>query len=217
MQTTLTLGGHPVRLDQYEPKSDHSRPAILLLHGAGGNAGFWLERLAPMLAQAGIAAFAVHYFDRTNTVRADLQTLSDGVHVPLWLATIRETLVHLANLPEIDPSRIGLVGVSLGAFLSLATATDPSAPTIRAIAEVSGGLVPPYSEAATPAFPPTLILHGDSDTVVSATHAQTLDTRLNQLNVAHDIHIFRNETHFFSEPTQLRIMAMIVDFLAAHL
>jgi len=217
MQTTLTLGGKSVRLDQYEPKSTAPRPAILLLHGAGGNVDFWLERLAPMLAQAGIAAFAVHYFDRTGTIRADHQTLSDGVHIPLWLSTIREALGHLTQLPEIDPYRIGLVGISLGAFLALATASDPAVPHLRAVAEVSGGLVQPYADAATSAFPPTLILHGDADTVVSVHHAHDLEHRLDELKVPHEMRIFRNENHFFSELAQARILARIVDFLIRRL
>ncbi len=154
MQTTLQIDGKTVRLDLYEPKGNGPRPAILLLHGAGGNTNFWLDGLAPLIARAGISAYAVHYFDRTGTIRADLQTLTDGIHVPLWLDTIRATLVELSRRPQVDPRRIALVGVSLGAFLSLAVATHPGTPAVRAIVEVSGGLVPPYEEAATRLFRP---------------------------------------------------------------
>ena len=217
MQTTLQIGGKSVRLDLYEPRSEGPRPAILLLHGAGGNTGYWLDGLAPLLARAGIAAYAVHYFDRTGTIRADPRTLSDGVHVPLWLDTIRETLVELSRRPTVDAKRIALVGVSLGAFLSLAVATDPGTPRIRAIVDVSGGLVPPYEAAATAAFPPTLILHGDADTVVSVSHAHALDVRLNALKVEHPVHIFPGEGHWFSDGAQMRILAYASGFLARHL
>jgi carboxymethylenebutenolidase len=217
MQTILDIGGKAVRLDHYEPKSPGPSPAILLLHGAGGNTNFWLEGLIPLIAPAGIAVYAVHYFDRTATVRADLHTLTDGIHVPLWISTIRETLAHIAALPSVDSSRIALVGVSLGAFLSVAVAVQPGTPPIRAIVDVSGGLVPPYDAGITSAFPPTLILHGDADTVVSIALNRTLEAALTQHRVPHEFHVFPGEGHWFSEPTQARILAHTADFMARKL
>ena len=217
MQTTLQIGGKSIRLYTFEPRTPNPHPALLLLHGAGGNAEFWLDQLAPPIARAGVAVYAVHYFDRTATTRADLLTISDGIHVPLWLATVREALTYIAARSTVDPTRIALVGISLGAFLSLAVATQPETPPIQAIVEVSGGLVPPYDANATSAFPPTLILHGDADTVVSVNHAHALDARLRHLNVAHQIHIFRGETHFFSDATRLRILTETATFLGHHL
>src|SRR5580698_915980 len=124
MQTTFLSGGKTIRLDFFEPKHPTQAriPALLLLHGSGGDSSYWIERIVPLIAPAGVAVFALHYFDRTDTVRADLLKLTDGIHVPLWLATIREAIAHVARHPAVDPTRIALVGVSLGAFLALATA-----------------------------------------------------------------------------------------------
>ena len=217
MQTTFVSGGKSIRLDVFEPHSPRPQPAILLLHGAGGNTNFWLDQLTPAIAHFGVAVYAVHYFESTGTLRADFQTLSDGIHVPLWLATIRDAIAHIAKRPNVDPRRIALVGISLGAFLSLAVATLPDTPPIKAIADISGGLVAPYDANATANFPPTLILHGDADSVVPISHAHELDVLLTRLNVAHEIQIFRGEGHWFSSAAQMRILAALAAFFGRHL
>jgi carboxymethylenebutenolidase len=215
MQATLMLGGKSIRLDYYHPKNPnhHRQPAVLFIHGSGAGIDYWIERVIPLLAPAGVAVFALHYFDRTGTVRADLLSLTDGVHVPLWLETIRETIRHIAEHPAVDPDRIALVGVSLGAFLTLATATDPAVPPLRAVVGISGGLVPPYYNEATPAFPPTLILHGLIDNVVAVTHAQVLDEKLTSLGVPHEMHLFPGEGHWFSASAEQRLLPLVTDFL----
>jgi carboxymethylenebutenolidase len=220
MQTTFLSGGRTIRLNVTEPATPGPHPAILLLHGAGGNVDFWLDRISPFIERLGIAIYAVHYFDRTGTIRADLPTLSDGVHVPLWIDTLRDTLAHLRTRAAVNPQRIALIGISLGAFLSLALAAEASASqatVARCIVDISGGLVRPYSERATSAFPPTLILHGDADTVVGLYHAENLQTLLKQLDVSHEAQILPEEGHYFSPAAQTRILIAIAAFLKRHL
>lgn len=211
---TFPSGGTPIRIQQIEPTSPGPFPAILLIHGAGGNVGFWLEKFGPMLSRIGIACYAVHYFDRTGTSFADTAIIYDGHHVPLWLETISDAISYIAARPGIDPNRIALLGVSLGAFLSLATATTKN---IRAVIEISGGLAQPYAAHATSAFPPTLILHGVADTVVPITRATELNALLDHLAVPHKMHLFPNEGHWFSADAHLRILAAVAQFLHLHL
>jgi carboxymethylenebutenolidase len=215
MQSTYTSGGATIRIHQTEPKTPKPGPAILLLHGAGGNTTFWLDRIAPFVGKLGIALYAPHYFDRTNTKHADPPLLFDGIHVPLWLSTIADAYAHIRTRPNVDPDRIFLLGISLGAFLSLAHAATH--PGIRAIVEISGGLVEPYASQATPAFPPTLILHGETDQVVAIEQARTLEHRLQTLNVPHERHILPGEGHWFSPRAQIRIVHYIANFLARYI
>ena len=218
MQHTFTSGGQTIRLVAHEPGAAGRHPAILLLHGSGGGVNYWVDRIAPAITTRGIAVFAVHYFDRTGTTRAVSSDFTDNLHVPAWLETIRDTLAHLATRPAVDPNRIALVGISLGAFLALAVAAStPLVPPLRAVVEISGGLVPPFEAQADAAFPPTLLLHGDQDTVVSATYAHQLDALLTRIGVDHELKILRGEGHFFSPAAQFRMLAAVSAFLGRHL
>src|ERR1700712_1706921 len=122
MQTTIQSHGTPIRLNQAEPATDTLHPAIVYLHGSGGDTTFWPDRLAPYLQKIGAAFYAPHYLDRTHNRQATPEIIFDGIHAPQWLETVVDTLDYVLSRPNVDPNRIALVGVSLGAFLALAHA-----------------------------------------------------------------------------------------------
>lgn len=204
-------GEKPVRVDGAEAAGEGRHPALVLLHGAGGNTDFWLERIAPLVSRLGVSVYAVHYFDRTNTTRADMAMLTDGRHVPLWMEAVRDAVKAIVARPGVDGGRIALVGISLGAFLSLALAAEGL--RVKAIVEISGGLVPPFEASATRAFPPVLLVHGDRDTVVPVSMAYGLEKTLARLGVAYRTEILAGEGHWFSGPAQGRILAAVAGFL----
>lgn len=222
----FTSGHTDIRLSVQEPESTGQAPfaAVILLHGSGGNLDFWATKFGPLLLQAGIALYAPHYFDKTGTTRADLATIQDGIHVPQWLATIDEAVRFVAARPGVDPQRIVLAGISLGAFLALGFGAQLSSSAdletqrrVRAIIELSGGLVSPYAEQATAAFPPTLLLHGADDAIVPVSFATALEARLTDLDVAHRTEILPGETHWFSAAALPRLLHAASGFLAEHL
>ena len=221
-------GGVNIRMHAEEQNGLQSgtgrRPAILLLHGSGGHADFWTARLASLLAPAGIGLYAPHYFDRTGTGRADLALLTDGVHVPKWLATVNDALHFVSSRPGVDPQRIVIVGISLGGFLALALASQLSASSepaersrVAAIVDISGGLVPPYDALATASMPPTLILHGAADNIVPVSFAHQLDRKLSGLGIPHRTEILPNEAHWFSPAALPRLLNAVSGFLVEHL
>ena len=227
MRAVFKAGDRDIRVEMIEPEqTDSARklPALLILHGAGGNSEFWMERLGPHAAEVGINLYAPHYFDRTGTVRADYAAISDGFHVPQWLQTVDSALRWVAARPAVDPVRIGIVGVSLGAFLALGLAAQLSASSnaaererIRCLIEVSGGLAEPYLAQATHHFPPTLLLHGKDDTVVPASHANALDQQLSALGVSHETRVLPGEGHWFSGAAQIQLLMAAAGFLQQYL
>lgn len=231
MATSLQFNSHGAPIRMYaeetavppEPSAE-KRPAILLLHGSGGHIDFWTDRLAPLLQEARVGLYAPHYFERTGTIRADLATITDGVHVPKWLETVDDALAFTAGRPGVDPRRIVLAGISLGAFLAtsfaaqLSASSDPEAQSrIRALLEISGGLPPPYDALATARMPPTLILHGAIDNIVPVSFARDLDRKLTELGVEHRTEIIEREGHWFGSGSLVRILLAVSSFLEPYL
>ena len=214
---SFASGGKTIRMNVQEPAGEGPFPAILLVHGAGGNVDFWLDRIAPAVTRMGIAVYAVHYFDRTGTVRADAVAVRDETTVRAWLGTVRDAVKWVAARPKVNAKRVALLGISLGAYLSLALGAEDGTKDVRAIVDVSGGLAAPQDAMATKEFPPTLIVHGEADTVVAVSEGMRVEAVLKRLGVAHEKLLLPGEGHWFSAGAQLRILAAVAGFLGKHL
>ncbi len=224
MQSTFRAGGRDIHIDMHEPSTATPHPAIVLMHASGGNVGFWVDALAPHLGAAGIALYAPRYFERTNTTRADLSIITDGIHVPQWLDTLDAALTFVSTRPNVDPGRVAVIGISLGAFLALALAAQFSASPdpatrrrIRAVVDICGGLAEPFAAQTTSDFPRTLILHGEADTVVPVSQARSLDQLLTRLKVPHETHLLPGEGHWFSHTVQMKLLMIVANYVRQNL
>jgi dienelactone hydrolase len=148
---TFFSDGKSIRIEAHQPASTavSGRPAVVLLHDAGGNVGFWLDRLAPHLLSAGFSLYAPLLRRHLHNY-PELATIADGVHFPQWLDTVGAALNWVADRPGTDPRRIALIGISLGGFLALsfaarnsASSDEPVLNTVRCIVDLSGGLTNP--------------------------------------------------------------------------
>jgi dienelactone hydrolase len=122
------------------------RPAVIVLHILG--ADFPLSRyMAARLADRGIAALFVklpYYGERRPATGApsSKRFLSSDIERTVnamrqGICDVRRALCWLANRPEVDATRLGITGVSLGGIVAaLAAAVDPE---IRQAAILLGG------------------------------------------------------------------------------
>ena len=124
---SFSSGGRSITVDFFPAGRGVRRPAVIMLHGADGLS--WNQQYpagARAIAAAGYPVFLVHYLDRTAERRASFATVFQNF--PTWMETVRDAIAFAATQPGVDPNRIGLVGISLGAALSLAVAGTEQRP-----------------------------------------------------------------------------------------
>lgn len=131
-----------------------------------------------------------------------------------WLETLRDAFSYVLAHPDVDPQRIGLLGFSLGGFLSLALATQE--PRIAAVAQLFGGL-PEYFLPSAGKLPPVLILHGGRDTVVPVTEAEKLEEVLKHHRIPYEIKIYSDQGHHFTGLAQIDALRRVVAFFRRYL
>jgi len=118
-EVEIQRGDRSVPATMYRPNYVHSPlPAWVVLHGVTrpGRNHPTLLRFAQALAGSGAAVFVPEIPEWR-----ELRLAPDEA-----LATIRASVLHLAELPEIRTGRIGIMGFSLGVSQVLLAATDPA-------------------------------------------------------------------------------------------
>ena len=191
-QVVFQSGGKAIRLDACLPETlDGPVPAVIALHGAGGNVS-GMEGYASIVATEGFAVYLLHYFDRTGTEPADLQSMKRNF--PLWMKTLWDAISFVETQPHVDSERIALLGFSLGAYLSLAnSAIDPR---VKAVVEFFGGM-PKEMKLFMRRLCPVLILHGEADPTVPVEEAYQLQKLLEKKGIAYEIKIYPGAGHGF--------------------
>lgn len=103
-------------------------PALVVMHGWGGNAEMMLPLAAPLHA----AGYALLLVDARCHGRSEGDSFSS---LPRFAEDIEASLRWLALQPEVDSARLGVVGHSVGAGAALLAATRQS--SIRAVVSLA--------------------------------------------------------------------------------
>jgi len=209
---TFDSGGKSIRLDAYAPDGSTSAlPAVIALHGAGGDTT-GMNRYAALLAEQGFAVYVLHYFDRTDTQSADKPTILRNF--PIWMKTLWDAVSFVENQPTVDPKRIALLGFSLGAYLSLADSSIDG--RIRAVVEFFGGL-PREMKLFMRRLCPTLILHGEGDATIPVAEAYNLQKSLEEKGIPYEMKIYPGVGHGFEGEVWGDATLRTLEFLKKHL
>jgi carboxymethylenebutenolidase len=208
-------GEKTIAVERFQPKADGKHPAILVLHGACGLTAHAKELRATCasLAEKGYATFLIHYFDRTGMKEtSDVKEIKR--HFLPWLVTIHDAVDYVARQAGVDRGRIGLLGFSLGAYLSLAAGCTKS--EITAVVEVNGGL-PAVLSGNAGKMPPVLIMHGEADKVVSVEEARSLEKLLKTHERSYEIILFKDQGHVLKGDALANATQRSLAFFSKHL
>jgi carboxymethylenebutenolidase len=204
-----------ITVERFEPEADGKYPAILVLHGSCGLTAHAKEMraLSTSFAEKGYATFLVHYFDRTGTKETtDVEEIKK--HFLSWLLTIHDAVDYVAEQDRVDRSRIGVIGFSLGAYLSLAAGCTKG--DITAVIEVNGGLPVPLA-GAVEKMPPVLIIHGEADKTVSVQEARALEKLLKTHERSYELVLFKDQGHVLTGDAAEAATRRSLAFFGKHL
>ena len=157
-------------------------PLVVVVHGnfgLGAPFGGLLRSFTEELAALGfVAALPTYYTGGTgNPMDSDI-----GGKLPALTAAIR----HLSKRADVDASRLGLAGFSLGGGISMAYINSVPAGTVRAFADFYGYVSPLLGDGVAK-FPPTILFHNGNDPVVRpAENSEPLIEALSKAMIVHE-------------------------------
>jgi carboxymethylenebutenolidase len=202
-------GGVGVTIERFGARAAGKRPAVILLHGSDG-AGDRYRAAAQRVAAGGYDVFLVHYLDRTGQSRTSYSTIHQNL--PVWTQTVRDAIGYVTQQQGVDPSRIGLLGVSLGGGLALATAQQDS--RVRAVVSYFGFVPQGFGFGR---LAPTLVLHGAADRIVPVSNAYTLQNLLQARGVPHEVQIYPGQGHGFTGAAEADASQRITAFFRRYI
>lgn len=211
---SFVSGGRTISVETFLPRAPGRFPAVLVLHSSAGTlfGKRQLEHFSRSLAERGMVAFMVRYFDRTGSIFAGDKAIGKDLHV--WEDTVTDALDFAVAQPRVQRDKIGIFGFSLGAFLAVSVASRDS--RVDAVAELSGGMFD-YLGGRLRRVPPTLIQHGTADRRVNVRYARALQREALRLGARPVMRLYPGEGHVLSKAATADASARAVAFLSGQL
>ena len=211
-KASFAYNGKSVRVEMFRPSGQGPFPTVLVLHGASGvGQGAYVYPAARALAEAGVAAAVVHYYDGLKQKRRRDSPRIFQTRERIILAAVD----YLAGRKDVRPDRMGVYGMSLGGFHALALAVQDK--RIRSVVSLAGALSRHIPAKRLARMPPTLLLHGRRDRVVPFSRAVETARALKRYAGAGELKVYPKEGHVMSEAARRDALAVAVNFLVEGL
>ena len=194
-EESFLSGGEKIKVGQYVPGEGQGPfPGIILLHGLDGldllktnlQVQFLYGTLANRMARQGYVVHFVHYFHRTPLKKDEIPKIKEELQKQLaegskkldptlvqyyrdWLDTTVDAVKFLQKQKDVDKSKVGIMGLSLGGFVGTSLVVMHPELKVSVLANLFGGLAPGQGEIIVKdkmKLPPILIMSGQEDDVV---------------------------------------------------
>ena len=228
-------------------------PGVLFLHGGSRRQmllgwhymGYYANCYAfhQVLASRGFTVLSVNYRSGTGYGMEFREALNYGASGAAEHQDVLGAGRYLADLPGVDPERVGLWGGSYGGYLT-AMGLSRASDLFAAGVDIHGvhdwnrtiqGFIPSYEPENHPeqqrlAFEssplssvdgwrsPVLLIHGDDDRNVPFDETVELVEKLRELGVEHELLVFPDEVHgFLRHENWLEVFRRSAEFFERHL
>jgi dienelactone hydrolase len=212
ISTSYRYQGKTIRVEIYRPIGSHAVPGALVLHGASGlGRGWFVYPFAKAMAERGVAAAVVHYYDGLGKRK--------GKASPRIFRTrekiVKSALDFMARRKDVKSDALGVYGMSLGGFHALALGVADK--RVRAVVSLGGGLSGHIPKSAVRNLPPTLIVHGSRDRVVPFKRALAVSKAIEKVGGPVQMKVYRGVGHSLSSKTHKDAVNTIARFMAKTL
>jgi carboxymethylenebutenolidase len=164
------------------PSDGKKYPIVVLVHGnfgLGKPFGEALQKFTEEIAALGYLAALPSYYPPGESHPNDVDI---DTHVPALVAAVK----HLYSRSDADPTRLGLVGFSLGGGIAMSYINSSPADSVKAFADFYGYVGPKLGEGVAK-FPPTIIFNNQHDPYVPvAQNSEPLADALERAAIAHE-------------------------------
>lgn len=147
-------------------------PAVVMLHGAGGIMSARELTYGRQFAAMGVAALVVDVFGARREFASSFTDRLLNITETMFLADAHAARNFLARLPEIDGSRVALIGFSYGGMAATYAAHEQVSAAFAPVNDQFRAFVAFYApcivsfETPKPARSPLLMLYGDQDEII---------------------------------------------------
>ena len=198
-----TLGGVAFDLQGIliKPQGPGPFPAVVISHGAGGNATVYARGVATEMVRWGLVCVATNYTHAGGVPLGAPGTALDPGASQANVLRAHAAYEILRLTGYVDMGRVAAHGHSMGAFVTTALiAAYPS--DFRTASHTAGGVRPdsvagpaPSESQARSIRTPYQLHHGDADVVVPIDSDRRLANVLQTGGVVHELHVYPGAEH----------------------
>ncbi|WP_298624567.1 dienelactone hydrolase family protein [uncultured Legionella sp.] len=185
----------------FDEQFDTPRPAVIVAHDWSGRNDFACQK-ARVLAEMGYVGFAsdVYGQGRLGGTNDEKMALMHPLVADRALLRARLLVAYdaVAAMPEVDKTRIAVIGFCFGGLCALDLAR--SGADIKGVVSFHGLLNKPEGVSTEEIKAKVLVLHGYDDPMVSPEHVTAFCQEMTDAKVDWQVHMYGNVQHAFTNP-----------------